>query len=179
MTIAILLVLLALVAVAWFVVNARHHAAAISRVSDLPGRTQFVDLAAFRNLVDPAEREYLQEHLSPAQFRRIQRERLRAAVEYVNGVAANAAVLVALGQAARIDGDPKVVHAGQELANTALRVRMYAFEARLRLYAAIAIPSLPPSRPRLSDSYERLTGIVGQLSMLQNQRGRVRLSAVL
>ncbi len=177
MIIPVVLVLLALIALTWFVVSARRHAVGVSRVSELQGTTQIVDLAAFRNLVDPAERAYLQEQLPPAEFRKIQRERLRAAVKYVEGVSENAAVLVRLGQAARADADANVALAAEQLVNTALRVRINAAEARLRLYAAIAMPSLPVSRPRVSESYERLTGIVARLGTLQNQR--IRLSAVL
>ncbi|MFZ0802262.1 MAG: hypothetical protein WAN70_08850, partial [Terriglobales bacterium] len=48
-----------------------------------------VDLRAFRNLTDPEEEEYLRLNLPPADFRRIQRERLRAAVEYIRCAAFN------------------------------------------------------------------------------------------
>ncbi len=179
MMISIVLVLLALVALVWFLLSARDQGSSISQVSELRGRTQVVDLAAFRNLVDPAEREYLQEQLPPAEFRRIQRERLRAAVKYIDCVADNAAILVRLGQAARADADATVAQAAAQLVNNALRVRIYAAEARLRLYGAIAIPSLPYGRPRVPESYEHLTGMVARLGMLQKQRAHVRLSAVL
>lgn len=60
-----------------------------------------VDVEAFRNLVDPDEEEFLRTNLPPAEFRRIQRERLRAAVEYVSCAAQNAAILLRVADAGR------------------------------------------------------------------------------
>ena len=65
-----------------------------------------MDLEAFRNLTDPAEERFLRERLEPADFKMIQRERLRTAIEYVGGVSHNAGVLLSLGQNARENTDP-------------------------------------------------------------------------
>ncbi len=42
-----------------------------------------VDLEAFENLTDPEEEQYLRANLSPAEFRGVQRSRIRAAKMYV------------------------------------------------------------------------------------------------
>ncbi|MGA2347943.1 MAG: hypothetical protein ABSF93_18170 [Candidatus Sulfotelmatobacter sp.] len=53
--------------------------------ADLEAQLEPIDVAAFRNLIDPAEDEYLRRHLSAAQFRKTQRARLRARAAYVRG----------------------------------------------------------------------------------------------
>ena len=49
-----------------------------------------VDVEAFRNLINPAEDEYLRHRLPPSQFRIVRRERLRAMAAYVQLIASNA-----------------------------------------------------------------------------------------
>jgi hypothetical protein len=179
MTIAIVFLLITVAALIWVAISARGHASGISQLSDLPGRTQPVDVAAFRNLVDPSETEFLRKRLPAGQFRKTQRQRLRAAVEYVDCVSGNAAVLLRLGEAARLNEDPQVAAAGAELVNTALRVRVYAVMARTKLYAGMLLPAVPLSAGPITDSYENLTGMVGRLGRLQSVRQPVRVSALL
>src|SRR5256885_15606334 len=62
----------------------------VTDVAELPAKTQVIDLAAFGNLIDPAEEEYLREKLSPPEFRSVQKSRLRAAIAYLNALSANA-----------------------------------------------------------------------------------------
>lgn len=105
-----------------------------------------VDLDAFENLTDPEEEQYLRVHLSPAAFREAQRSRVRAAKMYVTALAANAGVLVAVGQTARAHTDPEIAAAGQELVQRALRLKVWCLFALVRLDAAILFPaSLSPS----------------------------------
>src|SRR2546429_8367388 len=93
----------------------RGKTSAVAKLDDLVGRTRPVDIDAFRNLIDPAEEEFLRENLPAGEFRVIQRERLRAAVEYVSCAAHNAAILVRLGESARLNLDPKIAEAGQRI----------------------------------------------------------------
>ena len=69
----------------------------VNGVEDLAGRTRPVDLEAFRNLVDAREEDFLRASLSRDEFRAVQRERTRAAVEYIRNSAHNAACLLRLG----------------------------------------------------------------------------------
>ena len=179
MIILIILLVLAVAALVWVFVSARGHASAISRLSELEGQTHPVDLAAFRNLLDSAETEYLRQQLTAGEFRRIHRERLRAASDYISCVSGNAAVLLRLGETARLSEDPQVVEAADGLVNTALRVRLYALLAQTKLYANMLLPGVQFSPRQISESYEDLTGLVSRLGRLQNQRSTVRLSAVL
>src|SRR5438045_1172988 len=55
----------------------------VHRLEDLVGHTRPVDIDAFRNLMDPQEEDYLRANLVPCDFRVIQRERSRAAIDYI------------------------------------------------------------------------------------------------
>jgi hypothetical protein len=166
---AFIVVAIALVALGFFVfAAARGHGAAVASVSDLQGRTRPVDLAAFRNLIDPDEEEYLRANLPSHEFRVIQRERLRAAIDYVRSAAANASVLLRLGEAARRSDDAEVAAAGQELVTHALRLRMYAPFAEAKLRAGILWPEARISHSHISDSYENMAGLVNRIGRLQH-----------
>jgi hypothetical protein len=171
--------LLALFAVLFFLGTARGRSSSVRGLSDLPGRTRPVDIAAYRNLVDPAEEEYLRLRLPSREFRRIQRERLRAAREYVQCTAANAAVLLRLGEATRLSAEPAIAQAGQDLVNQALRLRLYASVAEATLLLGILIPGLHISATGISDSYENLTGLVSRLGRLQQFPHTARVAASL
>jgi len=131
-----------------------------------------VDLRAFRNLMDPEEEEYLRLNLSPAHFRRIQRERLRAAVEYIRCAAFNAAVLMRVAEAARHSPDPATVQAAVKLTDNAIRLRSYAFQAIPKLYLAILFPGRRFSSARVAESYEQMTRQVVLLG-LQYPTGQI------
>lgn len=118
---------------------------------------QAVDLRAFRNLMDPEEEEYLRRNLPPADFRRIQRERLRAAIEYVKCAASNAGVLMHFAEVARRSSDPATAESAARLVDNAIRLRSYALRAIPRLYLAIAFPARRFSPSRVAESYEQMT----------------------
>src|ERR671936_2445541 len=119
----------------------RGQSGAIKALADLEGQTRPVDLLAFQNLIAAEEESYLREHLPGRAFRKVQRLRMIAALEYVRRTAHNAAILLRLGEAARASSDPQVAHAGQELMNSALHLRMIAMLAQMQLYARILLPA--------------------------------------
>jgi hypothetical protein len=127
-----------------------------------------VDLAAFRNLMDPEEETYLRLNLPAKEFRKIQRERLRAALDYVGVVAQNAAILIRLAETASRSSDVVVAQAGQALLDNALRLRVATLLVRARIVAGILLPTLHISPERVSDSYESLTGMASRLTRLQS-----------
>src|SRR5271169_2783569 len=100
MTIALTLVLFSLLALLFLIRLAKGRV--LAAADDRTGHLRPVDIEAFRNLIDPAEAEFLRSRLPPSEFRAIQRERLRAAAEYISSAARNAAVLVRMGEAARL-----------------------------------------------------------------------------
>ncbi len=158
---------------------ARGHVASVQSLEELEACALPVDLDAFRNLVDPAEEDYLRTHLSPAEFRRIQRRRLRAALTYVRRASHNAAVLVRLGEAARESSDPEVTRAGQDLVNSALRMRLYTTQVQARLFLLILVPGAPLSLTSVADRYQALRERVGRLCRLQQPAYAGRISAAL
>jgi hypothetical protein len=180
MTITPVLIVISVLALAFFLLQAvRGRGPAVHDISELQGKTRPVDLLAFRNLTSPAEEQYLREHLPPRDFRSVQRQRLLAAIAYLDCLSDNAAVLLRLGEAARRSPNSQVAEAGLLLVNNALRVRLYAFSARVRFYIAFLWPGLQASPAAVSDCYEKLTGTVQRLGYLQKGSPSQSAAAVL
>lgn len=168
-------------AVAGFVVLVRalwrHHRPA-PELQVLEDYTRPVDLDAFRNLIDPAEEEYLREHLPAGKFHAVQRQRLRAALEYVQRTAYNATILMRVGEAARHDPNPEVAAAASELVNSALRLGINARLATLVLYGRILLPDARISvGRRVTETYENLTQGLVRLTRLQEPASAARISS--
>ncbi len=151
----------------------------VNSVEDLKGRTRPVDLEAFRNLVDAREEEFLRASLSPNEFRAVQRERTRAAVEYIGNTAHNAAFLLRLGEAATRSADPRIAQAGRQLMDSALRLRAYALLSGAKLYLRMVFPEAHLSYGQLADNYQRLSALASQLARMQHPAHAARLSALL
>ena len=137
-----------------------------------------IDIAAFRNLIDPEEDSYLRWRLPPAQFRVVRRERLRAMAAYVQVAAANATVLLSMAQTAVASGDPQIAAAAHRLVNDALLLRRNTTVALARIYLAIAWPNSSFAARRVVERYEQLSGAAMLLGRLQNPVVPVRLSAL-
>ena len=84
MIITLILVSAASLALGFLIRLAKGRALPIQVLENPAEHMRAVDLEAFRNLVDADEEEFLRANLPSAEFRRIQLERLRAAVEYVS-----------------------------------------------------------------------------------------------
>jgi hypothetical protein len=148
------------------------------RSANLAGAIHPIDLEAFRNLINPAEDEYLRRRLAPGEFRAVRRERLRAMAAYLQVVANNAAALVRIGEAALASGDARVLEAAGQLVNDALLLRRNATVALMRIYIALAWPNSGLAAVRVVDRYEQLSGRAMLLGRLQNPAVAVRLSAL-
>lgn len=168
MIILISSIVFAVLAVVLLYRSARGHNIAIKGLADLQGQTKPVDLPAFQNLISEDEEGFLREHLSPADFRKIQRIRMRAALEYVGRTTHNAAVLLRLGEAARASNDASIALAGQELMNSALHLRMVAMLAQGQIYVRILLPNAQLSPDKLLKDYRTLTDHVARLCQLEN-----------
>ena len=147
--------------------------------SSLAAQIQPIDIEAFRNLVDPAEDEYLRRRLASGQFRRVQRERLRAAAAYIQIAGRNAAVLVRLGQSALTSPDPNTAVAAQQLVESALLLRRNCAFALIRIYIRLAWPNGGATAALILHGYEQLNGSAMLLGRLQNPAAPVRISATL
>jgi hypothetical protein len=136
-----------------------------------------IDIEAFRNLINPAEDEYLRRRLPAREFRSVRRKRLRAMASYVQVVANNAAVLVRIGEAALASGDGRITEAATQLVNEALLLRRNTAVALARIYLALAWPNSGFAAVRVVDRYEQLSGAAMLLGRLQNPAVPVRLAA--
>lgn len=178
MNLAFVLVIAAVLALVVILGAAATRSLETSRGSaGMAGAIRPIDIEAFRNLIDPAEDDYLRRRLPPARFRAVRRERLRAMAAYVHVAGSNAAVLVRAGEAALASGDPRVAEAAHQLVNDALLLRRNATVALARIYLALAWPTSGIAPVRVVDRYERLSGTAMLLGRLQNPAVPVRLSA--
>jgi hypothetical protein len=161
----IILVVVALLAVLFFFWQAKRQTSTSAVLENPAQYLRSVDVDAFRNLVDPAEEDYLRQRLVPADFRKIQRERLRAAAEYVGGAAHNATILMKLAENARQSPDPATAEAAENLITNAIQLRLYAFQAVPRLYLGMLVPSARGSSIRIAERYEVMTRQVVMLGL--------------
>jgi hypothetical protein len=143
---------------------------------ELLGRTTAIDLAAFQNLIDPAQDQYLRAQLSWFSFQRLRHARLRAELEYVRMTARNAAILVRLGQTAQNSQEMRISEAGRQLLTLAIETRMLAFMAQAQLYVALAVPLWRPSLGAMAQAYSGLRATLDRVVGWQRPElaGRIR-----
>jgi hypothetical protein len=165
MVVAFILVAVAVTALGLLVFLAQRRRHADQWLDDPNQFLQSVDVAAFRNLIDPAEEQYLRQHLPPAEFRLIQKERLRAAVEYVKAVQSNAAVLLRVGQAARINPNPAAATEAESLVSAALQLRIMSLRALAALYLRIFLPGGQVSLDTFAERYQQITSKMAVFSL--------------
>jgi hypothetical protein len=146
--------------------------------SAINGAIRPVDIDAFRNLIDPAEDDYLRRCLPSSQFRTVRRERLRAMAAYVQMIANNAGVLIRVGEAALATEDGRIAGAAQQLVNDSLLLRRNATVALARIYFALAWPNSGFAAVRVAERYEQLSGAAMLLGRLQNPAVAVRLAGI-
>jgi len=176
MIITLILVVAAALSLVFMLWVAKGRSSAISRVEDLARHLRPVDIQAFRILVDPLETQFLWSRLPRAEFRKIQRRRLHAAVQYISCAARNAAILIRIGEAARRSPEPSVAAAGEKLVNTAIRLRIFSFQAMMKLYLGMILPGARVSAGDLAENYERMTGLVFLLGRLQRPAAGVSVA---
>jgi hypothetical protein len=145
----------------------RGHHVSIASTEDIERLTKPVDLTAFRNLTDPAEETFLRGRLSAGAFAKVQRKRMLAAIEYVERVAWNSAVLMRLGEVASNASQPDIVRAGMELKTAALGLRILALQAEGTLYVRAIFPNLQLTPRDLVAQYEHLREQVAAVCQLQ------------
>ncbi len=180
MIISLILVLVAAALLCTFVFLAvRGQSVRILTFDDLSQHLTSVDLEAFRNLVDPEEEAFLRKSLPAKEFRSVQRERLHAAAEYVRCAARNGAVLLRAGEAASQSSDLSIAHAGKQLAESAMRLRLYALLSLVKISAAVAVPGLRLSPGEMAESYQKMSGGMVRLGRLQSPHRGARIAASL
>jgi|SRR5579864_890402 len=166
-----LIVLIACLSLLLILYLFKGHRAAVNDLDELAAQLRPVDVAAFRNLIDEREEEFLRQRLPAHQFRSIHRERMFAAADYVRGAARNAGILVRLAEAAKNDSDPEVSAAAERLLDNALSLRLYAFQIIPRLYLSAFVPSIKHTPQTVAERYDLATS---QMTMLRVLRSPVR-----
>jgi hypothetical protein len=179
MTLAIIFVITAAVALIVILGFALSSSLKASPSTSLTAQIQPIDVEAFRNLIDPAEDDYLRPRLSASEFRLVRRQRLRAMAAYVRTAKRNAAVLVRMGQGALTTGDAQTAEAARRLVDNALLLSRNADFALLRIYVALAWPNSGLAAAPILRGYEQLNGSAMLLGRLQNPAAPVRISASL
>jgi hypothetical protein len=126
MTATLLFVLIALVLLAVFITFATHRTRELPDVDQAVTAIQSLDIEASRNLVDPEEEAFLRARLPPQEFRRIKRERARAALAYVQFRSHASLQFARFGDAAQRSPDPAIAASGRQIANSAIYLRLRA-----------------------------------------------------
>lgn len=116
--------------------------------------------------------------LPTAEFRQLQRQRLRAMAVYVQTAGRNAAVLVNLAQPALASSDAQTAEAARQLIDNALLLRRNATFALFRIYVAMAWPESNMAADPILHGYVQLNGSAMLLGRLQNPAVPVRISSV-
>jgi hypothetical protein len=178
MIITAVIIVAALLALFFFVVRGFGAARRHFGIAQLTQLIEPVDLEAFRNLIDPSEDEFLRTSLLPAQYRAVQRQRLRAAMDYLAGVSHNAGILLQLGQVAQRGLDQQIADAGRKLTDDALRVRVYSMMAICKLGVRYAFPNAALQPGGIVDRYQQLTSAAMRLGRIQEPAKNVLSRAV-
>lgn len=143
----------------------------------LAPRIEPIDIEAFRNLLDPDEREYLRRRLPASEFRTVQRKRLLAMAAYIKTARHNAAALIQIARPALISGHPKAVEAAQQLTNNAMMLCANARYALFLVHLELAWPRSGSAATPILRGYEQLNGSAMLLGRLQSPAVPVRISA--
>jgi hypothetical protein len=173
----LLIIAFALLSALW--VSVQRKRPSVKSLLELENSAHRVDLAAFRNLVDEDQEFFLRNELSAAEFRRIQRQRMRAAVEYVGKTAQNANAVLSLGEIVRLQSDPEAAEAGRRLLDCASTLRVNAMLSLIMLRVRILCPGMRLSLGQVIEGYERFSNAAQNLTRLQNPAYAKQVSAAI
>ena len=134
-----------------------------------------MDVAAFRNLVDPAEDDYLRRRLPASDFRLVRRERLRAMAGYVQSAKRNAEVLVRIAQNSTLAADAQTAEAARRLEDNAHLLQRNCMFAIVKIYIALAWPNSSLAAAPVLQGYEELNNSAMLLGRLQNPAATMRI----
>jgi len=177
MTLAIILVIAAVLALVVVLRVTLSRGLQVSTDRSLAAQLQPIDIAAFRNLVDPDEDDYLRRRLPAAAFRTVHRQRLLATAVYIKAANRNAAILIRMGQEAVASSNVRTADAAQQLMDNAILLRRNATVALFKIYVARVWPDASLASTPVVQRYEQLNGSAMLLGRLQNPTAPVRIAA--
>ncbi len=135
----------------------------IASLDDWEAKKHEVDLRAFRRLLDPAEEQYLRMSLPRAEFRLFQRKRLGLALRSLELVGENAAMLMKLGQLAKVKANPALAKEADDLIHRALRLRVNFLLVQPYLWLKWLFPGWTLPVPGFEMPYEELVSYLGRV----------------
>jgi len=173
MTATLVFILLALILLAVFAVLATRRGKDQTDLERALAQLRSLDIVAFRNLVDPLEEAFLRSRLPAREFKKIKRERAQAALAYVKALSHASLQFARFGDVAQKSADPAIAASGQQIANSAVNLRLQALNATVRLSLTAAFPTLPahPLRPLL-EQYDRAQYLMLKHSGLMRAESR-------
>jgi hypothetical protein len=173
MSATLLFVLIAFVLLVLFASFAMRRTSNVPDLDQASTAIRSLDIEAFRNLVDPEEEAFLRARLPGPEFKKIKRERARAALAYVRAVSSVSLQFARFGDAARRSPDPAIAASGKQIADSAIYLRLRALDAGAQLLLAAAFPSLDPRRLRsLLQQYDRATYLLLQHNVIMRAHSR-------
>jgi len=172
------IILLLLAGVLWIVFKiqfrSRERSLAQLETSLIP-----VDAATLGNLLHEREDAFLRRNLGPRDYRKIKRQRIRAAREYVWNISTNALVLSRIAGFALDSPDPQIQATAQKLANEAVELRWSALRAFSLLVVQEAYPNFDLGSIKVRERYTSLAESASWFYRLRFPESRIRISAAL
>jgi hypothetical protein len=173
MNATLVFVLIALALLAIFAALATRRARNLPDANQAFTAIQSLDIEAFRNLVDPEEEAFLRASLPTQAFRRIKRERARAALAYMKVLSSASLQVARFGDAAQRSPDQAIAASGRQIANSATYLRLRALDASMRLTWSATFPALHPRPLRsLLEQYDHAAYLLQSHNGLQRARSQ-------
>ena len=174
-----LFVVLTLIAVLCIAGTLGRQANRVQNLAELVSRSKPLDIESFRNLIDPEEEKYLSANLPKRELRSLQRARMLASLEYIRRTGHNAKLLLQFADSARRSPDPEVSDAGIQLAESALRLRLYSILAMCFFAVRYVFPSVPLRVSDFVSRYESLRARMTRLTRIQRPASVSQVEAAL
>lgn len=153
-TVLVLCVVASLLALAWSLLHSGH--SEITSMQDWEARRHEIDIQVFRFLIDPDEERYLKNCVTVDRFRALQRIRVRLALRILRLAEQNASMAMRLGQLAKMNRDPVLTQAANELIATAIQFRLSLLAVKPCLLLKFLFPSGMVSVPVFEMRYQNL-----------------------
>lgn len=161
----ILVLVMTIAAVAAMYVALRGHHGDLRSIEDIEGNTSPVDLVSFARVTNRRDQDFLRSSLPPRTYRKVQRERVLIAMQYVRCAATNAAILIRIGELQSRTTNAEIQTRAKDLIDECLRLRVICLVALLMLSISFLFPEQDVSLMDLASKYERMSDSLNLLSM--------------
>jgi hypothetical protein len=134
-----LIIACAAIWIVWLSIRGRE--IVISSTEDFERKLREVDVSAIQNLMSPSEDAFLRRMLAAADYREVERARIRAMLDYVKAIAWNAALFMRAADVLRRSLRPEVAASAAAISKQALDLRLLSLTAQCALYVRLVLPS--------------------------------------